>query len=124
MNGLLDTHTLMWWDSDQSRLSPVALAFLRDPNNTLIVSVATLWELCIKIQLGKLTLRGSLQDVIRDQQATGVRILDIKPAHVYALGALPAVHKNPFDRLLAAQAIAESAVLISGDPIFAHYPVT
>jgi PIN domain nuclease of toxin-antitoxin system len=121
---LLDTHTFIWWDSDPARLSAMALALCSDPANELILSVTSLWEMQIKCQLGKLSLRLPLIDIVAHQQATnGVNVLPILPADVFALDGLPAVHKDPFDRLLVAQANREGAILVSADAIFTSYPV-
>jgi len=121
---LLDTHTFIWWDSDPARLSAMALALCSDPANELILSVTSLWEMQIKCQLGKLSLRLPLIDIVAHQQATnGVNVLPILPAHVFALDGLPAAHKDPFDRLLVAQANREGAILVSADAIFTSYPV-
>jgi PIN domain nuclease of toxin-antitoxin system len=121
---ILDTHTFMWWDSDPAKLSATALALCNDPANELLLSVTSLWEMQIKHQLGKLSLRVPLAEMISQQQATnGVIILPILPAHVFALERLPTPHKDPLDRLLVAQANSESATLVSADAIFAAYPV-
>jgi PIN domain nuclease of toxin-antitoxin system len=121
---LLDTHTFIWWDSDPTRLSATALALCSDPGNDLILSVTSLWEMQIKRQLGKLSLRLPLTDIVAHQQVTnGVMILAITQAHVYGLDGLPTPHKDPFDRLLVAQANSEGAALVSADPIFGSYPV-
>ena len=125
MKLLLDTHTFMWWDSEPTNLSATALALCSDPANELILSVTNLWEMQIKSQLGKLSLRVPLVEMVSQQQATnGVIVLPILPAHVFALLGLPTPHKDPFDRLLVAQANSEGAILISADAIFASYPVT
>ena len=123
MKGLLDTHTFMWWDSNASKLSAPAQAFLQNPANTVLLSVVSVWEILIKSQLGKLALRAPLRTILVQQQASGLKILPISLDHVLALEALPAVHKDPFDRLLIAQANVEGAVLLSADPVFARYPV-
>jgi PIN domain nuclease of toxin-antitoxin system len=120
---LLDTHTFIWWDSDPGKLSATALTALADPANTVWLSAVSVWEMVIKAQLGKLTLRLPLADIVAQQQANGVQILSITLPHVLAVERLPAVHKDPFDRLLAAQSIVEGAELVSGDPVFTHYPV-
>lgn len=73
MNGLLDTHTFIWWDSDPSRLSNAAPAFLREPSNTLLLSVVSVWEMAIKVQLGRLSLNLPLRTIVRQQQATACR---------------------------------------------------
>jgi PIN domain nuclease of toxin-antitoxin system len=121
---LLDTHTFIWWDSEPAKLSATALALCSDLANELILSVASLWEMQIKRHLGKLSLRLRLSDIVSHQQATnGVIVLPILPAHVFALDGLPTPHKDPFDRLLVAQANSEGATVVSVDAIFAAYPV-
>lgn len=123
MKLLLDTHSFIWWDSTPAKLSAVALALCRDSSNQLVLSVASLWEIQIKRQLGKLDLRLPLADIVSHQQETnGLAILPIVQAHVLALDALPSHHRDPFDRLLVAQAVAEGAVLVSGDPVLRSYP--
>ncbi len=125
MIGLLDTHTFIWWDSDRSQLSPAALAFIQDPANVIMLSVVSAWEIQIKVQAGKLVLTGPLPAIIAQQVASSsIRILPISLNHILALGALPTPHKDPFDRLLVAQANVEGAVLLTADAIFAQYPVT
>ncbi len=124
MIGLLDTHTLMWWDSDDTKLSPTAKAFIEDPGNVILISVVSVWEIVIKSQLGKLPMSKPLDHLIADQLANGLQLLPVTLDHVFAVRPLPSPHKDPFDRLLVAQAIAERAVLVSADPVFAGYPVT
>lgn len=124
MKVLLDTHAFIWWDSDPDQLSPQARAACQDRTNLLLLSVASAWEMQIKLQLGKLRLRLPLAEVIASQQQTNdLRVLPVDLDHVLALQGLPAHHKDPFNRLLVAQANAEDATLISHDPMFAHYPV-
>jgi PIN domain nuclease of toxin-antitoxin system len=124
MKVLLDTHAFIWWDSDPTKLSPQACAACEDRTNVVLLSVASAWEMQIKLQLGKLDLRLPLAEVIASQQQTNdIQVLPVALGHVLALQNLPAHHKDPFDRLLIAQANVEEAVLISHDPVFAHYPV-
>lgn len=124
MKLLLDTHAFIWWDSESSKLSPQALAFCQDRANTVLLSVASIWEMQIKLQLGKLRLNLPLAKVIESQQQTnGIEVLPIILSHVLELDSLPAYHRDPFDRLLIAQARVEDAVLISNDPIFTDYSV-
>jgi PIN domain nuclease of toxin-antitoxin system len=123
MKLLLDTHAFIWWDSDPGRLSAPALSALRDPANTVWLSVVSVWEIVIKAQLGKLTLRLPLPDVVAHQQANGLLVLPVTLPHPLAVETLPPVHKDPFDRLLVAQAVVEGAELVSADPVFSHYPV-
>jgi PIN domain nuclease of toxin-antitoxin system len=110
-------------NSNAGRLSATVLAALRDPANSVVLSTASVWEMIIKVQLTKLSLRVPLVDIIAQQQANGVSILDIQLRHVLAAERLPAVHKDPFDRLLAVQANEEGAMLVTADNVFAHYPV-
>jgi PIN domain nuclease of toxin-antitoxin system len=124
MKLLMDTHTFIWWDSDPSKLSPRAIALCQDRANTLLLSVASVWEMQIKIQLGKLKLDLPLAQIIESQQQTNnIEVLPVALTHVLALESLPAHHKDPFDRLLIAQANVEDAGLLSSDPAFGKYPV-
>lgn len=125
MRLLLDTHTFIWWDIEPARLSPRALMLCQDPQNQLILSVASVWEMEIKTQLGKLHFDKPLADMIADQQrANKLEILPIMLAHALVIGALPLVHRDPFDRLLIAQAKVESIPIISRDENFTAYPVS
>jgi PIN domain nuclease of toxin-antitoxin system len=123
MRGLLDTHTFLWWDSSSSRLSSPVRSFLSNPANDVLLSVVSVWEILIKLRLGKLTVRAPLPTILTQQQSRGIQILPVTLDHVMAVGTLPAAHKDPFDRLLIAQANIEGAVLLSADPVFAQYPV-
>jgi PIN domain nuclease of toxin-antitoxin system len=113
----------MWWDSDPAQLSAPALTALRDPANEVWLSVVSVWEMVIKAQLGELTLRLPLADIVRQQQANGLHILGVSLVHVLAVEGLPSIHKDPFDRLLIAQANGEAAELISADQLVTQYPV-
>ena len=124
MKLLLDTHTFIWWDSEPQRLSQRVLNMCQDTQNVLLVSVASLWEMQIKLQLGKLKLHKPLEELVSGQQEINkIDILDVKLEHVLALGKLPSHHKDPFDRLLIAQANIEEAILVSKDQIFTEYEV-
>src|SRR5437588_7358785 len=105
MKLLLDTHAFIWWFNEPEKLSPKALALLADGDNDLILSAASVWEMQIKIQLGKLKFTVPLREIVESQEQTnGVQVLPVGLEHVLALDALPAHHKDPFDRLLVAQA--------------------
>lgn len=125
MKLLLDTQVFLWADNDPAKLSPTARDLLSDPANARLLSVASLWEMQIKAQLGKLQLRLPLANLIAEQtQKNAVEILHVNAAHVFDLGQLPARHQDPFDRLLASVARVENATLLSSDPVFRDYPVT
>jgi PIN domain nuclease of toxin-antitoxin system len=123
MKLLLDTHTFIWCDSDPTRLSATAAAAIRDPANEVWVSVGTAWEMVIKAQIGKLALRLPLADIFAQLQTNRLQVLPITLAHTLAVEGLPPAHKDPFDRLLVAQANVEGANLVTADPIFGSYPV-
>ncbi len=124
MKLLFDTQAFIWWDSDPTRLSPRVLELCQDASNILIFSVASAWEIQIKSQLGKLTMPLPLAEVVSAQRkANGIKILPVTLRHVLSLQTLPTPHRDPFDRLLAAQANTEGALLLTADPIFAAYPV-
>lgn len=125
MKFLLDTHTFIWWSSEPQKLSATAMTELQARNNVILLSVASVWEIQIKHQLGKLPLRLPLANIVEEQrQKNGIVVLPILSEHVLALDQLPAHHKDPFDRLLIAQANSEGATLISNDPRIAAYPVS
>ncbi len=124
MRLLLDTHALLWWDGDARLLSETARSALRDSSNTIFMSVVNAWEMQIKAQIGKLTLFKPLPDIIHEQRTTnGFELLTIELPHILALDGLPLHHRDPFDRLLIAQARHENLTLVSRDPWFAAYPV-
>jgi PIN domain nuclease of toxin-antitoxin system len=124
MKLLLDTHTFLWMDSQPTKLSATAMSLLLDPQNELNLSVASLWEIQIKSMLGKIRLRDPLPHIVADNvQQNGLVALPITAAHVYAVDQLPAIHKDPFDRLLVAVALTETATLVSADPVFRQYRV-
>ncbi len=125
MRLLLDTHAFIWWDEDPGRLGPAASKACFDPATRLVLSVASVWEIQLKIMLGKLALTKSLRQMIDDQvQQNGLEILTINLDHVLKLDSLPSLHKDPFDRLLVAQAISESCALATHDHAITQYPVS
>ena len=120
MSALLDAHALLWALTADARLSANARGVIRDPANTVLVSAATAWELSIKQATGKLTLPGSL---IEDVEATRFGWLPITAADAVEAAALPLHHRDPFDRMLVAQARRLDAVLVSRDQALAPYGI-
>ena len=124
MKLLLDTHIFIRWADHPEQLSQAALSALEDEANEIILSVARVWEMQIKIQLGKLRLSLPLKELIESQQETNdLKILPVALPHVLTLDTLPLNHKDPFDRLLIAQSIEEDATLVSVDSQFSAYSV-
>lgn len=123
MRVLLDSNALVWWFSSDRRLSAKANSIIRDPRNEIVVSAASAWELAIKDNLGKLPMRGLLERLPSDLEQSGFTVLPICLNHGVRAGALPMHHKDPFDRMLVAQAQAENLAIVSSDPMFGHYGV-
>jgi PIN domain nuclease of toxin-antitoxin system len=124
MKLLLDTHVFIWWADSPERLSPAALAALEDEANELVLSVASVWELQIKIQLGRLRLHVPLKELVGIQRETNnLAVSPVTLTHVLALDTLPFHHNDPFDRLLIAQSIEEDLTLVTADSQLASYSV-
>lgn len=119
MRILLDTHTLLWAAFDEDTLSPRARRLIQSPGNEIIVSAATAWEVATKYRLGKLDFARNLaENFISEVSASGYLLLPISPEHAVRAGLLPGNHKDPFDRMLAAQALHEDMPVLSNDPQF------
>ncbi len=124
MNVLIDSHALIWGTVEPDRLSRTAKQLLVDRMHTRIVSMVSLWEITIKMANGKLIpLGASIQDVVQALHSNGAQILPIRTVHFIRLESLPLHHRDPFDRLLIAQAIEEDLVILTDDAHFRRYPV-
>ncbi len=122
MKLLLDTHVFIWLDTAPEKLSTTAQRACLDRDNTLYLSVTSVWEMLIKQRLGKLTLDIPLEEMLNVQQEVNqLQILSIDLKHVLAIQALPLHHNDPFDRLLIAQANVESAQLVTADGQIGQY---
>ncbi len=124
MKLLLDTHTFIWMESQPAKLSVKTKDAIEDIANVVMLSVASVWEMQIKLQLAKLKFDVPLAEMLKTQQeVNGVEILPINLAHVLRLQHLPLHHRDPFDRMLVAQAQVENAVLVSQDLLLSQYNV-
>ena len=124
MNVLLDTHTFLWFVNDDPRLSKSARVLIEGEDTQPFLSVASLWEIAIKISLGKLTLKQRYEAFVPQQLAlNGIGILNITLEHTAAVAHLPFHHRDPFDRLLIVQSKNEDMPLVSADPAFDAYEV-
>ncbi|MEK7676607.1 MAG: type II toxin-antitoxin system VapC family toxin [Verrucomicrobiota bacterium] len=124
MKLLLDTHAFIWWDENPSRLGAAGHAACLDPNNELVLSTASIWEMQLKRKAGKLTLRQPLRRMLDDQvQQNGLEIVPVGVEHSLCLDSLPFHHRDPFDRILIATAQVEGWTLVSHDGAFGAYGV-
>jgi PIN domain nuclease of toxin-antitoxin system len=122
MRLLLDTHAFLWWITDDQALSRKAREAIGDEGNECLVSVASLWEIAIKSSLGRLELGGPFERVIPDELSrNGFAVLGLTVEHLGEVAKLPHHHGDPFDRVLAAQAIAEELPVVSRDAVLARY---
>ena len=121
MRLLLDTHVLLWWLNDDRSLTDEHRRLIQDKRNSCYVSAATVWEISIKSGIGKLEIASEYLDVVRSQ---GFLELPVSWLHVNAVRELPEHHRDPFDRLLVAQATIEGMVLLSVDPVIRKYGIT
>jgi PIN domain nuclease of toxin-antitoxin system len=122
MKLLLDTHLLLWAAGQPERLSPAARKLLNNPDNELLFSAASLWEIAIKHGLGRDDFQVDARLLRRGLLDNGYLDLPVTSEHAVAVDSLPPIHKDTFDRILVAQAIAEGIQLLTVDPIVAKYP--
>lgn len=122
MKLLLDTCCWLWWLNDTGKLSKQQLDAIASRRNQLFLSVATIWELSIKVNNKKLTIFQPLNKLVeRECSIDGITILDIKPIHAIGAGNLVLHHKDPFDRMIIAQANIESLTIVTSDSMFERY---
>nr|WP_295934854.1 type II toxin-antitoxin system VapC family toxin [uncultured Dyadobacter sp.] len=123
MKFLLDTHTLLWFIDGDSKMSHNARELIEDRRNEILTSVASLFEISIKLKIGKLLLEKSLDGFIRDVDKALIQVIPITNPHLLAYQKLPDIpdHRDPFDRLIIATACAESMTIITADPKFKNY---
>ena len=120
MNLLPDTHVLLWWLDANPTLSEKANSTIADGNNLVMISSAVIWEIRIKQALGKLEIPSNFRQVL-DQQP--FEMLAITAEHAHAVGDLPAIHRDPFDRMLIAQAKVERLTIVTRDTIIEQYNI-
>lgn len=125
MKLLLDTQCWLWWFSQPERLSEEAINQIADETNQIWFSVASVWEIGIKVSIGKLPLPEKIDDYISTRMIQlGARSLEITASHALQASALPLFHRDPFDRMLIAQSQIEGMTLVSADSMFDRYDVS
>ena len=124
MKILADTHTFLWFVTDAPQLSAKAKMLLEDQDTERFFSMASVWEIAIKTSLGKLTLRKPLEEFLPEQLAANrFTLLNISAEHTFRVARLPMHHRDPFDRIIIAQAIVEGFTVITDDGFFKYYEV-
>jgi PIN domain nuclease of toxin-antitoxin system len=125
MRLLLDTHAFLWFITADPRLSPTAEQMIRDGSNQAMLSVASVWEMAIKVNLGRLPIPQPLDTFIPTQlRLNRISILPLELSHTFEVARMPLHHRDPFDRLLIAQATTEHLPLLSTDAVFDAYSVS
>jgi PIN domain nuclease of toxin-antitoxin system len=125
MKLLLDTHALLWFIAGSAKLSASARTLIEDTANEKFVSIASVWETAIKVSIGKMTLSAPFNALFPHQlQINGFDLLPVKVEHASLITTLPFHHRDPFDRLLTAQAIEENLAIVSIDEVFDDYGIT
>ena len=123
MRILIDTHILIWHLEDDERLSSFHGQVIEDPANRVLISIASFWEIAIKSSRGKLSLAKSIEDIFSEIARSSSTILPIESEHTVLVSRLPFHHKDPFDRMIIAQAMVEGVPIMSTDRDFADYGV-
>ncbi len=124
MRALIDTQSIIWFAENNPRLSTNARAVMEDKSNECFISMATFWEISIKMNLGKLEINGlTLSEFMEETEEFSFLTLPISRDHILINGKLPFLHRDPFDRLIISQAIAEKIPVVSNDEAFDGYPV-
>ena len=124
MRALLDTHTFLWWDLDDPQISALAGQMIESSESELLVSAASLWEIAIKVGSDKLVLPGAIERYIPARLAAyRFKTLPVNTEHALRVVRLPPIHRDPFDRLLVAQALVEGIPIVTSDPAITRYDV-
>ena len=121
---LLDTHTVLWFLGGDEKLSPKAKRIISDADNICFLSMASIWEIAIKVKLGKLQLGVSLQEFYNVVSANSIKILPISFDHINQILKLEDIHRDPFDRMILAQAFTEQLIILSRDNNFIKYKMS
>jgi PIN domain nuclease of toxin-antitoxin system len=121
---LLDTRAFLWLAADDPQLSPRVRALFVDAVDACCLSVASVWEMAIKASLGKLALGTTIERLVKGGVDRGIQLLSVESAHAYQVEQLPFHHRDPFDRMLVAQALHEDLPVVSRDAALDRYPIT
>jgi len=121
---LLDTHSFLWFVTEDAKLSAVAERLIADATNEPILSAACVWEIAIKVSIGRLPIPAPIESFIPEQlRINRISLLPIELKHLFEITRMPLHHRDPFDRMLIAQAIVEGLPVVGADPAFDKYPI-
>ncbi|MFZ2806164.1 MAG: type II toxin-antitoxin system VapC family toxin [Desulfosalsimonadaceae bacterium] len=123
MNIIIDTHALLWLFSNDDKLSEKAGKLIKNPSNEVFVSIASFWEISIKLSLSKLVLDVPFALLFEESEKLDIKIIDIQKEHLITLKELPFIHRDPFDRMIVSQSIALNYALVSKDKILDEYKI-
>lgn len=123
MRILLDTQAFIWFVENDKKLPKNVKYNIENYNNSIIISIASLWEMTIKLTLGKLKLNFSLEEMINKTAENGFEIMSILPIHLIKLSSLEMIHGDPFDRIIIAQGLAENIQIVTSDDVFEYYNI-
>ena len=123
MDILLDTHALWWFLNGSDKMPDATKETILNPENTIYVSIATIWEVAIKMSIGKLNFDGRIDRFVEAVESEDFLLLDITPTHIKSVQELPFIHRDPFDRMLIAQAIVEELSIMTTDSNIAKYDI-
>lgn len=118
---LLDTHTLLWYSSNDDNLSDKVAEIIKNPDNEIFVSLVSFWEIGIKISIGKLESKIKIEQLEKYLKDNNIKIISIQMENIYFIKDLPLLHKDPFDRLIIAQAYSKKLIILSKDSNFKFY---
>ena len=124
MKLLLDTHAFIWYVEDSNKLPEATRETIKSEENTILISIASLWEIAIKTSLEKLTLKVSIEEIVNLIIKNGFELLPILPVHIIKNNILEFHHRDPFDRMIIAQGLSEEIVIVGKDEMFDKYNVT
>lgn len=123
MKLLLDTHVFIWWVSEPNKIPKNVVTYIQDPGNYVFLSTASSWEVQIKIGIGKISFLEPWELIVRREiEQNSLEMLSVLLEHTFALGKLPLIHRDPFDRILMAQALSEELTLVTNDSFIRQYP--
>jgi PIN domain nuclease of toxin-antitoxin system len=123
MKLLVDTQSFIWFVENDKQLPVKIKKELEDPDNSIIISIASLWEMTIKMTLGKLQISNDIEKMIDKLYQNGFEILPILPEHIIKLSTLEYIHRDPFDRIIISQGLSENIVIVTSDDKFDDYKV-